>query len=65
MIDTIKIYLLASILVFSFIGVLFLTDIRDSLVIESAQTYEQCVEEQYGMTPSKYYLEHNEYPRCQ
>lgn len=31
---------------------------------DAAMAYEQCVEEEYGTTPTAWYLTYGEYPSC-
>jgi hypothetical protein len=40
------------------------TSKRDEKIMIAADKYEECVREEYGMSPSKWYAEHGEYPTC-
>ena len=45
-----------------FLGVWF--DRRDVEMNQAAIAYEQCVQREYGMTPIKWYEQHQKYPTC-
>lgn len=42
----------------------YLSEVRDHALHEAAQTYEQCVENSFGVTPSEYRIINNEYQEC-
>lgn len=54
--------------IFAIIGVIGLVLMwsvnHDKKVMESADKYEQCVRDQYGVSPAFWYSEHGEYPEC-
>lgn len=37
---------------------------RDEALMQASKTYEDCVLEQYGITPTAWYVTHKEYPTC-
>lgn len=37
---------------------------RDNELNEKAEKYEQCVKNEYGVSPSFWYQENGEYPEC-
>lgn len=46
------------------VGVNVWADGHDAEVSRAAQAYQQCVEDQYHMTPIQWYEDHKEYPLC-
>jgi predicted negative regulator of RcsB-dependent stress response len=42
----------------------YLSEVRDPALREAVETYEQCVENTFGMTPTQYRILNNEYPEC-
>ena len=45
-------------------AILYVANLREKKVIESAEVYEKCIKAEYNTTPSAYYIEHNKYPTC-
>jgi len=43
---------------------LALSDKRDEKIMKAADLYEECVRQEYGVSPSYWYQEHGEYPTC-
>jgi len=37
---------------------------RDAKIMKAADLYEECVRQEYGVSPSYWYQEHGEYPTC-
>lgn len=37
---------------------------HDKAIEDASDKYENCVKEEYGVTPSYYYAENGEYPEC-
>lgn len=37
---------------------------RDAEMRQASAMYEACVQKEYGMTPIKWYEQHQKYPRC-
>lgn len=37
---------------------------HDKAIEYASDKYERCVKEEYGVTPSYYYAENGEYPKC-
>lgn len=46
------------------VAILYLASERDKLVQKSAKQYEECIAEQYGMSPYTYYKLRGEMPEC-
>lgn len=47
------------------IGMLHLSSQRDAKVIAAAEAYEDCVLEEYNMTPAQYREINGNYPKCE
>jgi len=45
-------------------GFLWWANERDKALMQWAERYEECVQVEYGTTPSAWYLEQGEYPEC-
>lgn len=59
-----KIATYAAISLITFIGFQVWTGDRDKELRQAAALYEQCVQKEYGMTPIRWYEEHQKYPQC-
>jgi hypothetical protein len=46
-------------------GILAWSSDHDRKVMQAADIYEECVRDQYGVSPANWYAEHGEYPTCQ
>lgn len=50
-----------AIVAIAFLGLL---DKREDAISRAADTYEDCIQLEYGMHPVQWYYEHGEYPEC-
>lgn len=46
------------------IGLALFSSLRLEAQDAAYRAYEECVEREYGRSPSAYYQEHGEYPEC-
>lgn len=37
---------------------------HDKKVMESSERYEDCIMQEYGISPAQWYIENGEYPKC-
>lgn len=55
---------IVTIIVAGMAGILTWSANRDEKVMQAADAYEKCVQDEYGVSPSNWYAEHGEYPTC-
>lgn len=60
-----KIALYIIVAIVAIVWLLKWSNYRDEQVNTAMQAYEKCVLEEYGTTPSRWYVENGELPPCQ
>ena len=61
----IKPFIISLLVVLAIFALLKWSSKHDEQVNTAMQAYEQCVQDEYGTTPARWYAEHGELPPCQ
>jgi len=60
----IKNLIICTIIIAGVVTILAWSDNRTDKMMKAADLYEECVKQEYGVSPSYWYQEHGEYPTC-
>ena len=60
----IKNIIIYTLIIAGLVAILAWTNNRDAKIMKAADLYEECVRQEYGVSPSYWYQEHGEYPTC-
>lgn len=60
-----KPFIISILVLAGIVGILKWSNNHDKKTLEAYQRYEECVQDEYGTTPSRWYAEHGELPSCQ
>jgi len=60
----IKNLIICTIIIAGVVTILAWSDNRDEKMMKAVDLYEECVKQEYGVSPSYWYQEHGEYPTC-
>ena len=60
----IKNIIILTLVIAGIVAILVWSDNRTDKMMKAADLYEECVKQEYGVSPSYWYQEHGEYPTC-
>jgi len=60
----IKNIIIVILIIAGIVAILTWSDNRADKIMKAADLYEECVKQEYGVSPSYWYQEHGEYPTC-
>jgi len=60
----IKNIIIVILIIAGIVAILTWSSKKDDKIMKAADLYEECVRQEYGVSPSYWYQEHGEYPTC-